>query len=100
MPDLAGLSKDLHWARVDEVRLHKRIPVDARHNAKVDHGAVAARLNRQSGLSRLVAWLRVHRPAEDESRAAMSPWEPPGMTVRAVGQSRRDGCLEFGRGSR
>jgi acyl-CoA synthetase (AMP-forming)/AMP-acid ligase II len=73
VPDLTDLSQDLHWARVDEIRLHKRIPVDARHNAKVDHGAVADRLNRQSGLIRLVAWWRASRPAGHGSRRHLTP---------------------------
>jgi acyl-CoA synthetase (AMP-forming)/AMP-acid ligase II len=54
VPDLARLAKDLEWAHVDEIQLHTHIPVDARHNAKVDHSALAARLNERSHLSRLL----------------------------------------------
>jgi olefin beta-lactone synthetase len=35
--DLAGLSFSLAWAELDEVRMVKEIPVDKRHNAKVDY---------------------------------------------------------------
>lgn len=35
--DLVGLSAALAWAELDEVRLVKEIPVDKRHNAKVDY---------------------------------------------------------------
>jgi olefin beta-lactone synthetase len=56
-PDLSRLAQDLAWAHVDEILLHKDIPVDARHNAKVDYRALAARLNERSGLGR-VRWRR------------------------------------------
>jgi len=49
-PDLGRLAQDLAWAHVDEILLHQDIPVDARHNAKVDYRALAARLNERSGL--------------------------------------------------
>ena len=35
--DRDALAADLHWAGIDEIRLLKRIPVDKRHNAKVDY---------------------------------------------------------------
>ncbi|MEN8133824.1 MAG: AMP-binding protein, partial [Pseudomonadota bacterium] len=38
--DPASLSTGLAWAEHDEVRLVKRIPVDKRHNAKVDYTRV------------------------------------------------------------
>ncbi len=34
------VKKDLRWAELDEVRLVKQIPVDKRHNAKVDYTRV------------------------------------------------------------
>jgi olefin beta-lactone synthetase len=37
----ASLSGDLAWAKLDEVRAVRRIPVDRRHNAKVDYPALA-----------------------------------------------------------
>jgi acyl-CoA synthetase (AMP-forming)/AMP-acid ligase II len=52
-PDLSRLAQDLAWAHVDEILLHEDIPVDARHNAKVDYRALAARLNERSGLGRV-----------------------------------------------
>jgi acyl-coenzyme A synthetase/AMP-(fatty) acid ligase len=73
VPDLTGLAKDLAWAHLDEVQLHRHIPVDARHNAKVDHGALGARLSEQSGLSRLVTGRRIIRPIEKGSHAAAPP---------------------------
>jgi hypothetical protein len=45
-PDLASLAQDLAWAQVDAILWHNAIPVDARHNAKVDYRALAARLDR------------------------------------------------------
>lgn len=39
-PELAQIAKRLAWARIDETRLWKRIPVDKRHNAKVDYVAL------------------------------------------------------------
>ena len=50
-PDLARLARDLAWAHVDEILWHEDIPVDARHNAKVDYGALRARLDRRRALS-------------------------------------------------
>jgi olefin beta-lactone synthetase len=48
--DLAALAQDLAWAHVDEV-LWDDIPVDARHNAKVDYRALASRLDRRHRLA-------------------------------------------------
>jgi hypothetical protein len=63
--DLAPVRNALAWAGIDEVRIWRRIPVDARHNAKVDYGTLAARLSGRSGLSRLHAARRVvHRTGE------------------------------------
>src|SRR5262249_47206351 len=36
-PELAELRRSLAWAQVDEMRWMKRIPVDRRHNAKIDY---------------------------------------------------------------
>ncbi|MGE0128394.1 MAG: AMP-binding protein [Blastocatellales bacterium] len=36
-PELAALRRSLAWAHIDEMRRLKRIPVDRRHNAKVDY---------------------------------------------------------------
>jgi acyl-CoA synthetase (AMP-forming)/AMP-acid ligase II len=40
-PDLALLSGPLGWVALDDVRFLPRIPVDRRHNSKVDYGALA-----------------------------------------------------------
>jgi len=40
-PDLARIAERLAWAHIDETRLWKHIPVDRRHNAKVDYVALA-----------------------------------------------------------
>src|SRR5690606_34695162 len=42
LPDV--LARQLPWARLDAVRLMGRIPVDRRHNAKIDYTALARRL--------------------------------------------------------
>jgi olefin beta-lactone synthetase len=43
-PEAAQLQQDLHtatrWAHIDEIRLVAAIPVDARHNAKIDYPAL------------------------------------------------------------
>jgi acyl-CoA synthetase (AMP-forming)/AMP-acid ligase II len=41
---LNGLQKTLAWATLDEIRVIKKIPVDKRHNAKVDYPALAKML--------------------------------------------------------
>ncbi len=52
-PDLARLQRDLAWAHVDEILLDSHIPVDPRHNAKVDYRSLTARLDRrQHGIAR------------------------------------------------
>lgn len=38
--DLAQIARELAWARLDEIRQYPRIPVDRRHNAKVDYTAL------------------------------------------------------------
>jgi hypothetical protein len=45
-PDLARLLNALAFANVDAVRIVKRLPVDGRHNAKVDYPALHAILER------------------------------------------------------
>lgn len=39
-PDLASVAALLAWARLDEIRQYAAIPVDRRHNAKVDYTAL------------------------------------------------------------
>lgn len=39
-PDLAEVAATLTWAHLAELRQYPRIPVDRRHNAKVDHSAL------------------------------------------------------------
>ncbi|HVO84882.1 MAG TPA: AMP-binding protein [Syntrophobacteria bacterium] len=38
--DLNGLHARLSWAQVDEIEILRRIPVDRRHNAKIDYPAL------------------------------------------------------------
>jgi acyl-CoA synthetase (AMP-forming)/AMP-acid ligase II len=38
--DLADLKKALAWAELDEIRILPRLPVDKRHNAKIDYPAL------------------------------------------------------------
>jgi len=45
-PDLDTLDKTLQWAKLDEIRLVDKIPLDKRHNAKVDYPALQSALNR------------------------------------------------------
>jgi acyl-CoA synthetase (AMP-forming)/AMP-acid ligase II len=42
--ELAGIKASLAWAHLAEVRVLKRIPVDKRHNAKIDYPALRRRL--------------------------------------------------------
>jgi len=39
--DIAALRETLAWAQLDEVRKISQIPLDRRHNAKVDYGRLA-----------------------------------------------------------
>jgi hypothetical protein len=45
-PDLASLLKSLSFASVDTIRILKRLPVDERHNSKIDYPALQALLER------------------------------------------------------
>jgi len=38
--DLAALKRALAWAHIDEIQVHRSIPVDKRHNAKIDYPAL------------------------------------------------------------
>jgi hypothetical protein len=44
--DLAFLRKELGWASIDEIQVHRYIPVDKRHNAKIDYPALNELLTR------------------------------------------------------
>jgi acyl-CoA synthetase (AMP-forming)/AMP-acid ligase II len=48
-PDLAGLREALAWADFDAVRVLQRVPVDGRHNAKIDYPALRRLLDRDGG---------------------------------------------------
>jgi acyl-CoA synthetase (AMP-forming)/AMP-acid ligase II len=45
-PDLAALRASLAWARLDDVRPVGRLPVDRRHNAKIDYVTLRRLLDR------------------------------------------------------
>jgi olefin beta-lactone synthetase len=38
--DVAGALQGLSWAAIDEIRVVRRLPLDRRHNSKVDYGAL------------------------------------------------------------
>jgi acyl-CoA synthetase (AMP-forming)/AMP-acid ligase II len=38
--DVAGARQGLAWAHLDDVRIVRRLPLDRRHNSKVDYGAL------------------------------------------------------------
>lgn len=38
--DTASLHASLAWAKIDSVQMCRRIPVDKRHNAKIDYSAL------------------------------------------------------------
>lgn len=42
--DLEAIRRSLAWAHIDEVRVWDRVPVDSRHNAKIDYPALRRRL--------------------------------------------------------
>ncbi len=46
--DLTALAQELAWAHIDEIQVHKRLPVDGRHNAKIDYPALHRRLDKAS----------------------------------------------------
>lgn len=43
--DLSALKENLAWAKLNEIRIYKRLPVDRRHNAKIDYTALPALLD-------------------------------------------------------
>jgi acyl-CoA synthetase (AMP-forming)/AMP-acid ligase II len=43
--ELAFIREKLHWAKLDEIRIYKRLPVDRRHNAKIDYTSLQALLD-------------------------------------------------------
>jgi hypothetical protein len=43
---VTNLQRELSWARVTQVRVVDKIPVDKRHNAKVDYPALRTMLER------------------------------------------------------
>jgi olefin beta-lactone synthetase len=45
-PDCAAIKAALGWAELDEVRLWRQIPVDRRHNSKIDYPALSRQLRR------------------------------------------------------
>jgi acyl-CoA synthetase (AMP-forming)/AMP-acid ligase II len=47
--DVEALRLRLSWALIDEVRVWDRVPVDNRHNAKIDYPALHRRLERARG---------------------------------------------------
>jgi acyl-CoA synthetase (AMP-forming)/AMP-acid ligase II len=49
--DVAALSAALKWAELDAVRVCRSIPVDGRHNAKIDYPRLYAMLDRASGVA-------------------------------------------------
>jgi len=70
--DLTPLRKALAWAGINEIRFWRHIPVDARHNAKVDYRALAARLTEPSRLSPLSRGRRRFCRIEEGSGALTS----------------------------
>jgi hypothetical protein len=48
--DLGDLKCNLAWAAVDEVRIVRSIPVDARHNAKVNYPKLIVELQKNNAL--------------------------------------------------
>ncbi len=49
--DLTSLRQRLAWAHIDEIQMHERIPVDQRHNAKIDYPALHQMLDATDRLS-------------------------------------------------
>ena len=47
--DLASLHQSLAWASIEEIRVYPKLPVDRRHNAKIDYPALLALLERNAG---------------------------------------------------
>ena len=43
--DVAALRSDLAWAGLADVRVLERLPVDRRHNAKIDYAALRSLLS-------------------------------------------------------
>jgi hypothetical protein len=46
--EMTALKEKLLWAALDEIRIYPRLPVDRRHNAKIDYPALRRLLDRSS----------------------------------------------------
>jgi hypothetical protein len=44
--DLEALKNRIAWAHIDEIRILKHLPVDKRHNAKIDYPALHQLINK------------------------------------------------------
>jgi hypothetical protein len=51
--DLTALAQQLAWASIDEIQVHKHLPVDGRHNAKIDYPALHGRTMKAGRQARL-----------------------------------------------
>ena len=50
-PDIEAIGQTVAWADFDVVRVYDHLPVDRRHNAKIDYPALRQLLEQSSGLS-------------------------------------------------
>jgi acyl-CoA synthetase (AMP-forming)/AMP-acid ligase II len=50
LPNLLELTRRLAWAEIDELRMYRRLPVDARHNAKIDYPRLVRLLQKRPSL--------------------------------------------------
>lgn len=60
-PDLPELARRLEWAELDELRLYRRLPVDKRHNAKIDYPRLCRLLERRASATLVLPTGPFHR---------------------------------------
>lgn len=46
--ELSALKQSLSWAGIDQIRVYPRLPVDRRHNTKIDYGALQKLIERRN----------------------------------------------------
>ncbi len=66
---LAPLLAAIPWAQIDQIALVRRIPVDRRHNAKVDYRVLRQALEQGAAISRI----SVSGPAAGASKPTLDP---------------------------
>ena len=82
-PGLARLREELAWACVDELRVCPRIPVDKRHNARIDYPALHRLLDRMERAGK--GWGRSRQSVSSRVTTAVETTFQRSETTRTPG---------------